>query len=154
MAAVAGTQSATAPKRRCTAKHKHHSAKHRANCAIIEEAIAREITEHMALLGNAINPDTGASAEYNELVNSSAAPLWIAGNIKEIRRLLATKSICFFSIKTSLKASSRRTCASSVPTVQKKKTGTIGGDHIIFHGEVSTKAADIKTVKAHLNSVL
>jgi Reverse transcriptase (RNA-dependent DNA polymerase) len=158
-AAVANAQSVPVPKHRRTAKHKHHSAMHRANCAIIEEAIAREITEHMALLGNAINPDTGASAEYNELVNSSAAPLWIAGNTKEIRRLLATKTIRFISIKDipkGIKPTYLRIVCAYRPEKEDpyRVRWTIGGDRIIFHGEVSTKAADITTVKAHLNSVV
>jgi hypothetical protein len=158
-ATVTSTQSANASRRRRTAKHKHHSATHRANCAIIEEAIAREITEHMALLGNAINPDTGASAEYNELVNSLAAPLWIAGNTKEIRRLLATKTIRFISIKDipkGIKPTYLRIVCAYRPEKEDpyRVRWTIGGDRIIFHGEVSTKAADITTVKAHLNSVV
>jgi hypothetical protein len=31
---------------------------------------------------------------------------------------------------------------------------TVGGDRVIFDGEVSTKAADLPTVKIHLNSVV
>jgi hypothetical protein len=157
--AVSAAEPSQKPSRRRTAKHKHHSAKHRANCAIIEEAIMREITEHMALLGNAINPDTGASAEYNELINSSAAPLWIVGNTKEIRRLLDTNTMRFISIKDipkGIKPTYLRIVCAFRPEKEDpyRVRWTIGGDRIIFHGEVSTKAADITTVKAHLNSVV
>jgi Reverse transcriptase (RNA-dependent DNA polymerase) len=150
----------TRPVHRCTNKHKNYSATPRANRKEAEAAIARELTDHLALLGNAINPDTGASAEYNELSNSSAAPLWIAGNTKEIRRLLATKTIRFISIKDIPAAGIKATYLRIVCAYRPEKDDlyrvrwTIGGDRIIFTGEVSTKAADITTVKAHLNSVL
>jgi hypothetical protein len=155
----AATTATRRPRRRRTPKHKNYSPQHRANCAAIEAAIAREITEHLALLGNATNPDTGASAEYNELINSSAADVWIAGNTKEIRRLLATQTIKFISIKDipkGIKPTYLRIVCAYRPEKDDpyRVRWTIGGDRIIFHGEVSTKAADITTVKMHLNSVV
>jgi hypothetical protein len=146
------------PDRR-TNKHKNYSATHRSNRKDAEAAVVHSIAEHLALLGSAINPDTGLSAEYNELINSSAAPLWIAGNTKEIRRLLATKTIRFIAIK-EIPAGIKPTYLRIVSAFRPEKEDpyrirwTIGGDRVIFTGEVSTKAADITTVKTHFNSVL
>jgi hypothetical protein len=61
-----------------TNKHKDQGPNHKANMAAAKAAVYHSIHEHFALLGNAINPDTGASAEYPELINCSDAPLWIA----------------------------------------------------------------------------
>ena len=41
----------------------------------------------IALLGSAVNPDTGKIAEYKELSQCSEGPLWQASNAEEIGRL-------------------------------------------------------------------
>jgi hypothetical protein len=44
-------------------------------------------TLQIALLGTAVNPDTGKIAEYKELSQCSEGPLWQSSNAKEIGRL-------------------------------------------------------------------
>jgi hypothetical protein len=46
--------------------------------------LANTLTQHMALLGTAINPDPGMIAEYAELAASSQGATWQAANADEI----------------------------------------------------------------------
>ena len=131
--------------------------KYAANAATTQREITLE--EHYALLGNAINPETNAAAEYPELLASSDGPIWNRANTTEIRRLLSTQTIRFIARKEmprGMKATYLRIVCAFRPEkdVPNRVRWTIGGNQIIFTGAVSTKAADLTTVKTHLNSVI
>jgi hypothetical protein len=125
-------------------------------------------TEHFALHGNAFNPDTGQLADYDELSRCSEGPLWIESCKDEFGRLCqghGTKmptgtDTMFFIPVTAIPKGRKATYLRIVAAYRPEKENprrvrfTVGGDRIDYAGDVSTKTADLTTVKALLNSVL
>ena len=125
---------------------------------------------HYCLHGSAINPDTGKSAEYRELLKSSASPLWAAANGNEIGRLFqglgklsdmpSGSNCCYFIPKHKIPPGKKPTYIRIVCADRPEKENphrvrwTAGGDKITYLGNVSTKTADITTAKCLFNSVL
>ena len=119
-----------------------------------------------ALLGNAINPDTGTIAEYKELSQCSEGPLWQASNAEEIGRLTQGfgeqqgTNTMFFIPHTSIPKNKKPTYLRVVSAYRPEKANprrirwTVGGDRIFYAADVSTKAADLTTAKILLNSVI
>jgi hypothetical protein len=128
------------------------------------------IDNHYALHGNAINPDTGLVASYDELAKSSEGPLWVEGCADEMGRLFRGRgkdssmptgtetlfAIPFHMIPKHKKATYLRVVAAFRPEKDNphRVRFTAGGDRIDYAGDVSTKTADMTTIKIHLNSVL
>jgi hypothetical protein len=123
---------------------------------------------HLALLGHAINPDTGMLADYKELSNSSDGPLWRAGNADEIGRLCdghgkdmptGTKTMRFIAhhqVPHGKKCTYLNIVAAYRPEKEKKYRirWTVGGNLIIYAGDVTTKTAEMVTAKILFNSVI
>jgi Reverse transcriptase (RNA-dependent DNA polymerase) len=113
--------------------------------------------EYLAFYGHAIDPDTKKLAEFRELINSSDAPHWWKGMEDEFGRLMdgtdeeptgGTNTMEFVK-RADIPKDNR-------PEKEKKYRVriTVGGDRVIYEGEVSTKTADLATVKVLLNSVI
>jgi Reverse transcriptase (RNA-dependent DNA polymerase) len=126
------------------------------------------IPTHAALLGSAVNPDTGVIAEYAELAASSQGAAWQQANADEIGRLCTghgpdmptgTDTMRFIH-KSDIPNGKKPTYLRIVCAYRPEKTNphrvryTVGGDRLEYSGDVSTKAADISTVKCLLNSVV
>jgi hypothetical protein len=121
---------------------------------------------HFAFHGHAINPDTGQIAEYRVLSQSSDGPIWQASNADEIGRLAqgygtikGTNTIYFIhrsAIPTGRKVTYLRVVSATRP--EKENTNrvrwTVGGDKVEYPFDVSTKTADLTTVKLLLNRVV
>jgi hypothetical protein len=115
-----------------------------------------------------IDPATGASLEYPQLLRGTDAPEWIHGTATEIGRLAQghhphsnSGSDTLFFIKHTDKPADRvatylRIVAALRPhkAESKRIRFTMGGDRIIYEGNVSTPTADLTTVKVLINSVL
>jgi Reverse transcriptase (RNA-dependent DNA polymerase) len=158
----------TGAKNRKSTRRRTPSAKAAALNAILqrEEDTLNAIFQHALA---AINPDTGAAAEYMELINCSDKEHWIRGAAKEFGRLAqgctsqnmptGSDTIRFVDIKTlppGLKATYARIVSSYRPTKDDpyRIRLTVGGDRVEYEGDVSTKSADLATVKLLLNSVI
>lgn len=157
--------------RRLPEKLREH---HADNAEITENAITVEIfrvesdAEYLAFYGHAVDPDTKKLAEFRELIKSSDAPLWWEGMEDEFGRLMdgtdrdpngGTKTMEFVKrseIPRDKPPTYARIVVAYRPEKEKKHRVriTVGGDRVIYEGEVSTKAADLTTVKTHMNSVV
>ena len=114
---------------------------------------------HYAFHGHAINPDTGKIAEYRELSMSSDGPIWKNSNAEEIGRLAqgygdvkGTNTIYFINVKDippDRVATYLRVVSAYRPEKAKphRIRWTAGGDKIDYPFDVSTKTADLTTVK-------
>ena len=132
------------------------------------DAMMHELPDflHSALHGNAFNPDTGQLAEYPELSKCSEGAKWQASNIAEIHRLaqghgdiVGTNTIHFIPFSAVPKGRKptyvRVVCAyRPEKEIPERVRWTAGGDRVDYPGKVSTKTADMVTVKVHINSVL
>ena len=119
-----------------------------------------------ALHGHAINPDTGAIAEYKELAASSEGHFWQASNAMEIGRLAqgykdqkGTNTLFFIhkhEIPRGKKATYLRVVSAYRPEkeVPHRVRWTVGGNRIEYNGAVTTETADMTLVKLLLNSVV
>jgi hypothetical protein len=112
-----------------------------------------------ALHGNAFNPDTNLPAEYDELRQSSVGSVWIKAFKEEMLRLLNTETIKFIKVSNiprGIKPTYARIVCAFRPEKEKPNRVrlTIGGDRVVYSGDVSTKTADMATVKILINSVL
>lgn len=112
---------------------------------------------HFAL--TAVHPDTGAPAEYSELLKSSKGAEWEDANYDEFERLIFTETIHFIhhhDMPKDRRATYLRIVVADKPLKQKTKRVrfTVGGDKVEYPGAVSTKTADLTTVKCLLNSVI
>jgi hypothetical protein len=120
------------------------------------------------LHGNAFNPDTGQIAEYRELQNCSEGEFWRASCADEFGRLCqghgknmphGTEPM-FFIRRDQIPKHKKPTYMRIVAAYRPEKSQphrvrfTCGGDKIEYHGDVSTKTADLTTVKCHINDVL
>jgi hypothetical protein len=115
-----------------------------------------------------IDPATGASLEYPQLLRGDDAPEWIHGTATEIGRLAqghhphtTSGSDTLFFIPYHDKPADRvatylRIVAALRPhkAEAKRIRFTMGGDRIKYNGNVSTPTADLTTVKLLLNSVI
>jgi hypothetical protein len=125
-------------------------------------------TEHFALHGNATNPDTGRIADYLELSKCSEGALWIESCKDEFGRLCqghgsdmpsGTETMFFIPI-SAIPKGRKPTYLRIVAAFRPEKSNprhvrfTVGGDRIDYLGDVSTKTADLPTVKTLLNSVI
>jgi Reverse transcriptase (RNA-dependent DNA polymerase) len=161
----------TGAKYRRTERRKHIPVKLREDHAThvwhIIRASAETDAEFLAYYGHAVNPDTKKLAEYHELLRSSDAPKWIEGMEDEWGRLIegnehmetGTKTLRFINrdeIPDGYIPTYWRIVVAYRPEKEKpyRVRVTVGGDRVIFNGEVSTKAADLATVKIPLNSVI
>jgi hypothetical protein len=126
--------------------------------------------EHWAMHGTAINPDTEAIAGYNELSRCSDGALWHESNTEEIGRMFqglgptsnmptGTNTLYFIS-PTELPKDSKPTyirvvCADRPEKPQTRRVRwTAGGDRVVYHGNTTTKTADITTANLMFNSVI
>jgi hypothetical protein len=122
------------------------------------------------LHSTAINPDTEAITEYDELSKCSDGALWIQSNSKEFRRLaqglgpdseMPEGTDTLFFIHPNQMPNGRKAtylhivCADRPEKLQPHWVRhTIGADQINCPGSTSTKTADLTTVKTLFNSVI
>jgi hypothetical protein len=122
--------------------------------------------------GTAINKDTGAQAEYKDLVQSSEGPRWKIAMCKELGRLFQGYNCpqqthdtrgtdtCKFIRKHDLPPGKKPTYVRIVADYREHKADpyrvrcTVGGNLIDFPGDTSTKAADLVTVKCLINNII
>lgn len=122
--------------------------------------------QHVALHGNALNPDTGLVAKYPELIRSSSGAKWIKSNDDEIHRLAqghneihGTNTI-FFVPRSVLPENCKPAYITVVCAYRPEKEVAerirwcVGGDKIEYSGDVSTKTAALETAKLLINSVI
>jgi hypothetical protein len=121
---------------------------------------------HFSFHGNAFNPDTGQLADYPELSRSSDGNLWQASNIEEIARLAqgygttAGTNTMFFIRVDQIPKDRKPTYLRIVSAFRPEKDNprrvrwTCGGDKVDYPGSVTTKTAELITVKCLLNSVI
>jgi hypothetical protein len=123
---------------------------------------------HWALHGHAINPDTGLIAEHAELLKCSDGHHWHASTADEFGRLMqghgpnmptGTETMKFIhpsKIPRGKKPTYLRVVCAYRPEKENpyRVRFTCGGDRVDYPGDVSTKTADLTTVKLLLNSVL
>jgi hypothetical protein len=145
---------------------------HAAAAATSEEALLAgegiPFHSHHALHGNTFNPDTGQIAEYTELSNCSEGDLWRTSCADEIGRLChghgtdmptGTETMVFIPVSAVPKGT-KATYLRIVSAFRPEKKNprrirfTVGGDRVFYDGDVSTKSADLATVKTLLNSVI
>jgi len=127
-------------------------------------------TEHFALHGSAVNPDTQQIADYRELSQCSDGKWWMQSNREEIGRLCSglgkdsemptgTETMHFIDIKDIPKGRKatylRIVCADRPEKSNPRRVRwTVGGDRIDYPGDCSTKTADLTTCKLLFNSVI
>jgi len=116
-------------------------------------------SKHTALYGNAFNPDTGKIAECGALSHSSDGSHWQAANITEIHQLAqgtatmpGTNTMFFIpvmALPTRHKATYLRIVCAHHPekSVPHWVHWKVSSDRIHYDGDVSTKMADLTTVK-------
>jgi hypothetical protein len=123
---------------------------------------------HHAFHGNAFNPDTGQIAKYTKLSNCSEGALWRASCADEIGRLCRGHGTemptgidtMVFILISAVPEGTKATYLLIVAAFRPKKANprrvrfTVGGDRVYYDGDVSTKTADLTTVKTLLNSVI
>jgi hypothetical protein len=124
--------------------------------------------DHYALHGNAFNPDTGRLADYAELSQCSDGALWVKACKDEFGRLCqghgtdmpSGTNTMFFIPVHAIPKNKKATYLKIVAAYRPEKSNphrvrfTVGGDRIDYPGDVSTKTADLPTVKTLLNSVV
>jgi hypothetical protein len=125
---------------------------------------------HFAFHGTALNPDTGTIANYRELRRCSVGNLWDEANMEEIGQLFqglgpnskmptGTNTLFFIhchKVPRNKKSTYIRVICADRPkkTQTRRVRWTMGGDRIVYIGDVSTKTADIATSKMLFNSVI
>ena len=142
-------------------------------------AIAAQLATHFANFATlpmeyhaanaVVHPDTGAVLEYRDLIKTAMKDQYIQANIDEIGRLTdgrvgSSKSapsrtmefVHFSKLPTGKKATYLRIVADLRPQKEcpHRVRWTVGGDKIVYHGEVSTPTAEMITTKMLLNSVI
>jgi len=164
---------------RPTPTHRHGTrANYRANQELPGPAVEAALSaiaaatttpiHHAALHGNAFNPDTGQLAEYHELSQCSEGKLWQDSCADEIGRLCnghgtdmptGTETMVFIPV-SAVPTGTKPTYLRIVSAFRPEKANprrvrfTVGGDRVEYSGDVSTKTADLATVKILLNSVI
>jgi hypothetical protein len=163
------------PPRRSRAVH-HHGTRankpHLAATAVATSASAQTtiipFIDHFALHGNAFNPDTGQLTEYTKLSQCSEGALWIESCKDKFGRLCqghrtdmpgSTKTMFFIPV-SNIPKGKKPTYLRIVAAFCPKKNNprrvhfTVGGDCVEYNDDISTKTADLTTVKTVLNSVI
>ena len=116
----------------------------------------------------ATHPDTGAAAEYNDLLNSSKAAAWEAATADELGRLASgnlphmtegTETIHFIyvhQLPKGKKATYVKMVVVDKPNreIKERVRMTAGGDQVAYIGDCSTKTANLTTAKCLFNSVV
>jgi hypothetical protein len=121
----------------------------------------------------AINPDTGADAEYKELIKSSASQRWLLAMCKELGRLfqgftckleavhtVQGTNTCIFISRTDIPQGRKATYIRIVAELRPQTADpyrvrcTVGGNQIDFPGDKSTKVAELVTIKILLNNIV
>jgi hypothetical protein len=122
--------------------------------------------DHVALHGNAVNPDTGNIAEYAELSKCSQGDLWRNSNAEEIGRLaqgykdIKGTNTMFFIRPNQIPKDRKPTYLRVVCAYRPEKDNpervrwTCGGDRVDYPGKVSTETADLTSSKILFNSVI
>jgi Reverse transcriptase (RNA-dependent DNA polymerase) len=124
-------------------------------------------------VGNmAINPDTGAAAEYKELAASTMGTRWKLAMCKELGRLfqgykaedpehnVMGTNTCQFIQKTDIPENRKPTYVRIVTDYREQKHDpyrvrcTVGGNLITFPGDKATKVADLITIKCLINKIV
>jgi hypothetical protein len=115
-----------------------------------------------------IDPNTGKSQNYRQLMQGPDAAVWIQGCTNEMSQLLlgidptsntGTDTIRFIG-HDEVPTGKTPTYLSIVVGIQPKKEEThrvrftCGGDKTVYAGNVSTPTADMSTIKIHLNSTI
>jgi len=129
-----------------------------------------DILPHYALHSTAINIDTGAIAEYRELLLSSEGPLWMDSMCDEMGRLMTGRgpessmptgtetmvAIAYEDIPKGRFATYPRIVVADRPEKENPRRVrlTLGGDKVDYPGKVSTHTADTTTCKIMFNSVI
>lgn len=122
--------------------------------------------QYFALHGNAFNPDSGKLAEYSELNQSSEGPFWQRSNANEIgcpvqghSNQKGTKTMYFIKV-TDIPKCRTATYLGVVAAIWPEKTNprrvrwTVGGNHIDYPDDVSTKTADLTTAELLINGAI
>jgi hypothetical protein len=117
--------------------------------------------EHFALHGNAFNPDTGQLAEYIELSQCSEGALWIESCKDELGRLcqghgphMPTGTETMFFIHRNRVPKGKKPTYLRIVAAFRPEKSNPRRVRFAYAGDVSTKTADLTTVKAMLNSVI
>ena len=134
---------------------------HSANLA----TVSTELQQQLAC--KAIHPETGELVEYAKLRASSDGPAWEAAAADEIGRLAqgngdrvaGTDTIHFININdmpSGSKATYVKLVAADKPNkdIKQRIRMVVGGDRLDYQGDVSTKTANLETLKLLLNSVI
>jgi hypothetical protein len=161
-----GTRSTTAPLRHIASLAQQIIISSATAPSPLLPAASSHYFPHHALLGHAINPDTGKIAEFKELQRCSEGDLWNESNAEEIGRLTqgyknvkGTNTLFFIKfadMPPNRKATYLRIVAAFRPEKEQPRRirWTVGGDRIEYPYAVSTKTADLTTAKLLLNSVV
>jgi hypothetical protein len=105
-------------------------------------------------------PESGKSLMYQEIVTMLQYKIkWMGSTANEIHRLYKTNTIIFIR-KASMPPGRKATYGSFVVDIKEHKEErertrlTVGGDHIEYPGEKSTRTAGLTTSKILINSVI
>ncbi len=137
-------------------------------CHVAASATTQDPTlaPEYAFHGNAFNPDTGKLAEYSKLSHSSDGTMWQASNAMEIYCLaqghgkITGTNTMFFILVLAIPHNKKATYLRIVCAHRPEKEvphcicWTVGGDHVEYDGNVSTKTANIIMAKLLFNSVV
>jgi len=116
--------------------------------------------------GQCFDPDTGELTEYGALSWSTNIALWQVANTAEIHWLAhgtldtPRTNTMFFILVSTIPHGTQATYLHIMCAHQPKKSiphwvcWTVGGDHVQYDGNVSTKTTDITTAKLLFNSVV
>lgn len=114
-----------------------------------------------------VDPVTGDSLEYQQLIKGNDKDHWLLGNIKEIGRLtdgrvggVTGTNTMFFRPSSSLPAGHTATYLRVVCNYRPQKEDpyrvrwTVGGNRVDYPGKVTTPTADLTTAKLLWNSTI
>jgi hypothetical protein len=107
-----------------------------------------------------ICPETGKSLKHQELINKLKYKIkWMRSTANEINRLYNTNTIRFIR-RSEIPKERKVTYGSFVVDIkdheeEKERTSlTVGGDHIEYPGDKSTRTAGLTTTRILINSVI
>ena len=138
----------------------------RAQHSILRQPDIALYYEHMSL--SVIDPDTGKSLEYRDLIrHPKLQSTWLRSAANEFGRLaqgvgdrIKGTNTMHFIHPSEIPEGRTVTYARHVCDIRPQKAEqertriTVGGNLIDYPGEVSTRTADLTTVKVHVNSVV
>ena len=117
---------------------------------------------------SAVDPATGKMCEYGALLKGSEGAEWTHATALEFGRLaqgvgteMPTGSDTIFFIDHAAKPAHKKATYCRVvvtdrpqKAVKKRVRLTVGGDRIVYNGNLSIPTAELTTVKVHLNSTI